>query len=134
MSSDTPAASEQPHAKAPHTPAATPAHGADPGAKLTRAGALWTSLILGFLVLILLLVFVTQNIESADFQFLGWKWSLPKGVAMLLAAIGGGLITVTVGTARILQLRRVAKKSHAVAIQARSLAEQLGELGQTSGD
>ena len=54
MSSDTPAASEQPHAKAPHTPAAIPAHGADPGAKLTRAGALWTSLILGFLVLILL--------------------------------------------------------------------------------
>jgi uncharacterized integral membrane protein len=101
---------------------------------LTRAGALWTSLILGFLVLILLLVFVTQNIESATFFFLGWQWSLPKGVAILLAAIGGGLITVTVGTARILQLRRVAKKSHAVAVQAASLAEQLGELGQSSGD
>jgi uncharacterized integral membrane protein len=132
MSSDTPAASDQPRAKAAPAPAAGP--GGDPAAKLTRAGALWTSLILGFLVLILLLVFVTQNIESATFFFLGWKWSLPKGVAMLLAAIGGGLITVTVGTARILQLRRVAKKSHAVAIQAASLAEQLGELGQTSGD
>ncbi|CAG6872501.1 putative membrane protein Rv3760 [Mycobacterium avium subsp. paratuberculosis] len=34
-------------------------------------------------------------------------------MAILLAAVVGGLITVAVGTARILQLRRVAKKQHA---------------------
>lgn len=130
MSSDTPAASDQPRSKAP---AATPPT-LDPAAKLTRAGALWTSLILGFLVLILLLVFVTQNIDSAEFFFFGWKWSLPKGVAILLAAIGGGLLTVTVGTARILQLRRAAKKSHAAALQAAALAGELGELGKPSRD
>ena len=56
--------------------------------------------------------------ETSAFTFLGWHWSLPLGVAMLLAAIGGGLITVTVGTARILQLRRVAKKSHVAALKA----------------
>jgi uncharacterized integral membrane protein len=86
----------------------------DPAVGLTRAGALWASLVMGFLVLILLLVFVTQNIESATFFFFGWKWSLPKGVAILLAAVSGGLLTFAVGTARILQLRRAAKK-HAVA-------------------
>jgi uncharacterized integral membrane protein len=86
----------------------------DPAVGLTRAGALWASLVMGFLVLILLLVFVTQNIESTTFFFFGWKWSLPKGVAILLAAVGGGLLTFAVGTARILQLRRAAKK-HAVA-------------------
>jgi uncharacterized integral membrane protein len=90
----------------------------DPAAKFTRAGALWTSLIAGFLILILLLIFITQNMETMSFTFLGWHWSLPLGVAMLLAAIGGGLLTVMVGTVRILQLRRAAKKIHVAALKA----------------
>lgn len=119
MSSDPSASPDKPGAKNPTAPA--PAAGppvTDPAARLTRAGALWTFLIAGFLILILLLVFITQNMETSAFTFLGWHWSLPLGVAMLLAAIGGGLITVTVGTARILQLRRVAKKSHVAALKA----------------
>jgi len=84
---------------------------AAPAVPLTRAGALWTALIAGFLVLIVLLVFVTQNTSPVDLVFLNWTWSLPKGVAILLAAICGGLLTALVGTARIFQLRRAAKKS-----------------------
>lgn len=83
----------------------------DKASAFTRAGALWTSLIAGFLILILLLVFITQNTASTAFTFLGWHWTLPLGVAILLAAVGGGLITVAVGTARIVQLRRAAKKN-----------------------
>lgn len=79
--------------------------------KLTRAGALWTALILGFLVLIVLLIFITQNTEPVPLTFLGWHWSLPTGVAILGAAVGGGLLTVAAGTARIFQLRRAAKKN-----------------------
>jgi uncharacterized integral membrane protein len=86
--------------------------------KFTRAGALWTALIIGFLILILLLIFVSQNVEPASFTFFAWTWSLPKGVAILLAAVGGGLLTVAVGTARILQLRRAAKKIHKAATAA----------------
>lgn len=86
---------------------------ADPAVPLTRAGALWSSLTLGFLVLIVLLVFITQNPASVPFSFLGWHWQLPLGVAILLAAVGGGLLTVLVGTARIYQLRRAAKQSRA---------------------
>ncbi|MDT7792164.1 MAG: hypothetical protein QOD59_1600, partial [Mycobacterium sp.] len=41
----------------------------------------------------------------------GWDWNLPVGVALLLAAVCGGLLTVAVGTARIVQLRRAAKKN-----------------------
>jgi uncharacterized integral membrane protein len=85
----------------------------DPAAKFTRAGALWSALIGGFLVLILLLVFITQNLTSASFAFLGWHWTLPLGVAILLGAVVGGLITVAAGTARIVQLRQVAKKNFA---------------------
>jgi uncharacterized integral membrane protein len=82
----------------------------DPTAKFTRAGALWSALIAGFLILILLLIFIAQNTTDTAFTFFGWHWSLPLGVAILLAAVGGGLLTVAVGTARIVQLRRATKK------------------------
>jgi uncharacterized integral membrane protein len=97
----------------PPLPAGTTS--ADPAVKFTRAGALWTSLIFGFLILIFLLIFVAQNTASTPFTFFGWHWSLPLGVAILLAAVGGGLLTVAVGTARMLQLRRTAKKHYAAA-------------------
>jgi uncharacterized integral membrane protein len=93
----------------------TPSHSAgarspESSVVFTRAAAVWTSLIAGFLILIVLLIFITQNIESVPFTFLGWHWHLPQGVAILLAAVCGGLITVLAGTARIYQLRRAAKK------------------------
>jgi uncharacterized integral membrane protein len=72
-------------------------------------------LIAGFLTLIVLLIFIAQNTASTPFTFFTWHWSLPLGVAILLAAVGGGLLTVAVGTARILQLRRAAKKHFAAA-------------------
>ncbi|WP_421843498.1 LapA family protein [Mycobacterium sp.] len=82
-----------------------------PAVTFTRAGALWSAVIIGFLILMVLLIFIAQNTESTPFTFFGWHWSLPLGVAILLAAVGGGLVTVFAATARILQLRRAAKKS-----------------------
>jgi uncharacterized integral membrane protein len=79
--------------------------------KFTRAAALWSALITGFVILILLLVFILQNTDSTTIHFFGWDWNLPVGVAILLAAVCGGLLTVAVGTARIVQLRRAAKKN-----------------------
>jgi uncharacterized integral membrane protein len=79
--------------------------------KFTRAAALWSSLIFGLLILTILLIFVAQNTDSTSFAFLGWRWSLPLGVAILMAAVGGGLVAVLAGAARIFQLRRVAKKN-----------------------
>ena len=65
--------------------------------KFTRAAALWSALIVGFLILILLLVFIMQNTDSATIHFFGWHWNLPLGVAILLAAVCGGLLTVAAG-------------------------------------
>lgn len=118
MSSQTPASPSQPP---PPKPEPAPKGGkapkapTEPAIGFTRAGALWSFLITGFLILIVLLIFITQNTTQAPFQFLVWHWSLPLGVAILLAAVVGGLITVAAGTARILQLRRAAKKHHAAA-------------------
>lgn len=79
--------------------------------KFTRAAALWSLLVFGFLILILLLVFIMQNTDSTTVNFFAWQASLPVGVAVLLSAVGGGLLTVAVGTARMIQLRRAAKKN-----------------------
>ena len=92
-------------------PDAKPTMPADEAGKFTRAGALWTALAGGFVVLILLLVFVMQNTNTTPIHMFGWAWQLPVGVALLLAAIAGGLLTFLVGTVRILQLRRAAKKN-----------------------
>lgn len=107
MSSDLPASAENPQGE---SGGASPPESA---VAFTRAAALWSSLIVGFLVLIVLLIFIAQNTASADFQFLSFHWTLPLGVAILVAAVAGGLITVLVGTARIYQLRRAAKRHFA---------------------
>ena len=79
--------------------------------KFTRTASIWTSLTAGFLILIVLLIFITQNTSTAQLAFFSWRCTLPLGVAILLAAVGGGLITVAAGTARMFQLRRAAKKN-----------------------
>jgi uncharacterized integral membrane protein len=83
----------------------------------TRAAALWSALIVGFLVLIVLLIFIAQNTDSGTFHFLGWSWSLPLGVALLAAAVLGGLVTTLAGIVRIVQLRRAAKKNYKAALR-----------------
>jgi len=83
----------------------------------TRAAALWSALIVGFLVLIVLLVFIAQNTASGTFHFLGWSWSLPLGVALLASAVLGGLITTLAGVVRIVQLRRAARKNYKAALR-----------------
>jgi uncharacterized integral membrane protein len=109
MSSDSSVSPDQPPETA--APAADNAPPPESAVKFTRAASLWSSLTAGFLILIVLLIFITQNTASAQFAFLHWHWSLPLGVAILLAAVCGGLLTVLVGTARIYQLRRAAKKN-----------------------
>ncbi|MCG7456291.1 MULTISPECIES: lipopolysaccharide assembly protein LapA domain-containing protein [unclassified Corynebacterium] len=74
--------------------------------KKTLAGTTWVALIVGVLLLILLLVFILQNQESAELQLLGWTMTFPIGVGMLIAAIVGALIMALVGGVRIVQLRK----------------------------
>jgi len=95
---------------APPPKASTPVV-VDTATPFTKAGALWSALILGFLILIVLLIFIAQNTTTTAFTFLGWHWSLPLGVAILFAAVAGGLIAVAVGAVRMFQLRRVAKRN-----------------------
>lgn len=76
----------------------------------TRTGRAWVGLIIGAIILVLLLVFIIQNLDSARLKLFVWEWNLPIGVAVLFSVIIGALLAGLIGGARILQLRRAAKK------------------------
>lgn len=90
----------------PETPITEPHEEARkaPGGSRTNA-AMWFS-ILGAIVLAILLVFILQNLDQVPIEFLGLSGEVPVGVALLLAAIAGGLIVAIAAGLRILQLRR----------------------------
>lgn len=80
-----------------------------PSIKRTRVSGTWVAVIVAAFVLVILLIFILQNLTTATVNFLGFSGSLPLGVAMLFAAIAGAILVALIGTARILQLRKFAK-------------------------
>lgn len=85
-----------------------------PGHEVSRtiAGSTWVALIIGAVVLVLLLVFILQNGDSAELNVFFWTWNFPIGVGMLIAAVGGALVAASIGTIRIFQLRRQVRKGN----------------------
>lgn len=80
------------------------------GIKHTRVGATWTGLVIGIVVLVLLLVFILQNLDSATLEMFAWEFTLPLGVTLLFAAIAGAVIMALAGGVRIIQIRRAANR------------------------
>jgi uncharacterized integral membrane protein len=122
MTSTQPPASDRPGPSSSTNPAAptsagpAPATAAPPPApkiKRTRVSAAWIALIVGIVVMVLLLIFILQNLDSTPVSLLFWEFDLPLGVAMLLAAIAGAVIMAIVGGWRIMQIRKVAKRTPA---------------------
>ncbi|MCP2195524.1 LapA family protein [Williamsia deligens] len=77
----------------------------------TRTKSAWVGIIVGAIVLILLLVFILQNLDKQEIQLFFWQVNLPQGVSLLIAAIAGALITAVVGGARMFQVRRAVRKA-----------------------
>jgi uncharacterized integral membrane protein len=65
-------------------------------------------------VLLLLLIFILQNAKTVDIAYFGVHGHLPLGVALLLSAVCGVLLTMLAGAARISQLRAVARRHRRV--------------------
>jgi uncharacterized integral membrane protein len=76
----------------------------------TRTSRAWWTLAGGVIVLLLMIVFIAQNSDHVAVHFLWIKGHLALGVALLLAAILGAATVLLLGAARILQLRRQAKR------------------------
>jgi uncharacterized integral membrane protein len=63
------------------------------------------------LLLVMLIVFILQNTMRVEVHYIGFAGSLPLGMAMLIAAVGGGVLVAISGVARITQLRRNVRRT-----------------------
>ncbi|RKS80683.1 putative integral membrane protein [Motilibacter peucedani] len=75
-----------------------------------RTGRAWAALVPAGLVLVVVLVFVLQNLKRTKVRFLWLDGSFPLGVALLLSAVLGGLLVALVASVRLLQVRRTARR------------------------
>jgi len=78
----------------------------------TRAGSTWVMACVAVLVLIGLIIFVAQNSGSVEVSFLSLHGQFSLAVALLAAAAAGCVLTLVVGTTRILQLRRIVRRRY----------------------
>lgn len=74
------------------------------------AASTWIALIVGFLLLIVLIIFILQNQHQVPLNFLNWTVQFPAGVTYLICAISGALIMALVGGWRMFELRRQVRK------------------------
>jgi len=82
-----------------------------PGERQTRMSGAWTSLVVGVLVLVVILIFILQNLQSVGVYFLFFHGHLPLAVALLFAMVLGAVVVLAFGAGRILQLRLVAMRA-----------------------
>jgi uncharacterized integral membrane protein len=78
----------------PLSPAPTP----------TLAGRVWVGLVVAAVLLVLLIIFIAENTKSVSVNFLGAHGHISLGLALLIAIVFGIVVTLLVGSARIVQL------------------------------
>lgn len=88
------------------TGAAEPA----PPAPSTRSNATRLVAVSLLVLLGLVITFIVQNLQRVRVTFITAHWSWPLAVDLLLAAVLGGLVAATMGAARKLQHRRLARR------------------------
>lgn len=82
-----------------------------PGEKQTRLSGAWTALVIGIVALIVILVFILQNLQTVDVHLLVFEGHLPLAVGLLFAMVLGAVVVLAFGAGRILQLRLVARRA-----------------------
>ena len=97
-------------------PAEAPSSGRPP--RMTRASAVWVAVAAALILLVLLIVFILQNPTKVEVQFLGLQGTLSLGMALLIAAVGGGVVVAIAGVARVTQLRMNARRTRRATAQA----------------
>jgi uncharacterized integral membrane protein len=78
-----------------------------PAAAGSRA---WVAFVPAIVGLVAILVFVLQNLHQSDVRFLSLSGSAPLGLALLAAAVLGGLVALCLGSVRNMQRRRLARR------------------------
>lgn len=94
------------------SPGGVPAEELHPvGLANTRTSHTWVAVSACLFFLVVVLVFILQNLHSVKAHFFWATWTIPLAVDLLLATVLGGLIVFTVGSLRIVQLRRAAHRT-----------------------
>lgn len=78
----------------------------------------WFSIAAGMILLVVLLVFILQNLQQVKVSFFTVHWRAPLAVDLLFATVLGGLIVFAAGSVRIVQLRRLVRHHQARAAAA----------------
>lgn len=78
--------------------------------RFTRTSATWVAVGAALLLLILLIIFMLQNSTKVEVQFFGAVGTIPLGLALLIAAVAGGVVVAIAGAARITQLRHSVRR------------------------
>jgi uncharacterized integral membrane protein len=86
----------------------------------TRASRAWLAVVPALILVTATLLFVLQNLRTAKVSFVTLSGTLPMGVALLGAVALGALLVLAVGSVRIVQLRRLVRRNHRGAGDARS--------------
>jgi len=80
----------------------------------SRVSRVWIGSSIGLVILIVILVFILQNLVSVAIHFPGATVRLPVGIAILFGVILGGLLVFVLGLGRVLQLRhQISQHRHA---------------------
>jgi len=83
--------------------------GGQPAPK-SRAGRAWRTFIPALVVAAILVVFVVQNLQDAKVSFLTFSGTFPLALALLVAGALGALVVFCVGSVRMAQLRKSARR------------------------
>ncbi|CAH0256455.1 putative membrane protein Rv3760 [Arthrobacter sp. Bi83] len=92
---------------------------AEPKRPVTRAGMIWAAVASALVVLVLLIVFILQNQELVQVKFFGLEGAVALGIALFIAAVGGGVLVAMAGAARIIQLRAAEHRRRSLAARKR---------------
>jgi uncharacterized integral membrane protein len=104
---DAPAAPTQP-AEVAVNPGPSPE--SRPQVHTSRTGRLWVAACVAALITVALIIFMIQNTHTVTVNFLGMTGSTSLALMLLIAAVGGILLTLLLGSARIIQLRHAVRR------------------------
>jgi uncharacterized integral membrane protein len=92
----------------------------------TRASSVWVAIAVGVVLLILLIDFIAQNNRRVPIHFFTLSGRVSEALALLVAAVGGAVIVLMAGAARIIQLR-VSTRRHNRRVRQAANAEPAAE-------
>lgn len=99
-----PTTTPAPAGEEPGTSRAAPTPGKQ-RAGATRLSAAWTAVVVAVVILILLVIFIAENTQDSEVNYLGAHGHAPAAVVILIAALAGAVVVVVIGLGRIVQLR-----------------------------